>query len=82
MYFAILTNFNSADVILDLSSSLTAQVSHLHNKVGNAIVLHLFSLVCFGPERDLQFCFFLFVLLLFITILLLNGSLPLRATGM
>jgi hypothetical protein len=36
MYFAVLLNFISADVILDLSCSLIAKVSYPYNKLGNA----------------------------------------------
>ena len=45
--FAVLVmNFISADVNLDLSCSLIAQVSHPFNKVGSAKVFNIFSLVC------------------------------------
>jgi len=46
-YFAVVINFISAEVILDLPFSLIARVSHPYNKVGNAKVLHVFSVVCF-----------------------------------
>ena len=53
MCFAILLkNFISVDVILCLSCSITAQVSHLDNKVRNVKVLHIFSVVSFwNSER-------------------------------
>jgi len=48
MYFAVLLiNFISAGVILYLSCSLIAQVSHPYNKAGNANVLYICSLVRF-----------------------------------
>jgi hypothetical protein len=48
MFFAVLViNFISAYVILDLSFFPIAQVSHLYNRVGNAKVIYVFSVVCF-----------------------------------
>jgi hypothetical protein len=50
MYFAVLhINFISAGIILDLSCSLITPVLDPYNKVGNAEVLHIFSL-----ESDAQ----------------------------
>ena len=46
MYFDVLINFIFADVILDLSCSLIAQVSHPYDNVGNARVLCVVSQVC------------------------------------
>ena len=45
----------SADVILYLSSSLIAQVSHPHNKAGNANLLYIFRLVCRVEVRSMLF---------------------------
>jgi len=48
VYFAILViHFISADVILELSCSLIAQVSHPYNEVGYVKVLFIFSVVFF-----------------------------------
>jgi hypothetical protein len=41
----LLINCSSVEVILHLSYSLIAQVSHPHNKKGNAQTLHIFSRV-------------------------------------
>ena len=46
VYFAILINFISVD-ILDLFCSLITQVSHLYNIAGNARVFYIFSLTWF-----------------------------------
>jgi len=55
VYFDVfLIKFTSADVILDLSCSLIAQVPHPCNKVGNAKVFYIFSLCVFGIERGLS----------------------------
>ena len=48
MYFTILLIHSiSVDVVLDLSCSLNSPFQHPYNKVGNAKVLYIFSLVCF-----------------------------------
>jgi uncharacterized protein with PQ loop repeat len=44
VYFAVLKNFFSGVVILDLFCSLP-QVVHVYNKVGNAKVLYISSLI-------------------------------------
>ena len=49
-------NVISADVILDLPCSLIAQVSHPYNKVGNAKMFRIFSLVCFWAAESFKVC--------------------------
>jgi hypothetical protein len=46
LYFAVIENFFSAVVILELSCSQIAQVLQLYNKVGNDKVLCISSLIC------------------------------------
>jgi hypothetical protein len=64
VFATLLINFICADVIPDLSCSLTAQVSHPGNKVGNTKMFYIYSQVCFRTSEAFK------VLLIFPVILI------------
>ena len=72
VFATLLINCIYADVITDLSCSLIAQVSHPGNRVGNAKMVYIYSLVCFWTSEASKFLLIIPVILINLDILTAN----------
>jgi len=71
VFATLLISCICADVIPDLSYSLIAQVSHPGNKVGNAKMLYIYSLVCFWTTEAFK-VLLIIIIIIIIPVILVN----------